>query len=338
MTFGAAGPWQESYGLMNKRGMELAVEEINKSTLLGDRRLKVIDRDDGADGQRATAIANEFVANPEIVAVVGHVNSGTMVAAARIYDGNLPAVATTASSPDITGISPWVFRVISSDSTNGLDMARFANRLGRKRAAIVYENDNYGRGLAESFRRSFQGEIVSYDAVASDTRDFEPFVALYRQRNVDLVTMAGTDQSGLAMMREARRQGFTAAFLGGDGWTGILQDTAVAEGAYVAAPFTAEDPRPEAQRFVRAFRAKYGVDPDGNAALAFDATNLLARAVASGGDNRKAIRDYLASLTAENAYRGVTGSIRFRPDGDPVGKSFVITRVQGNKLVVEGRQ
>src|SRR5512132_423200 len=98
-TIGAAGPWKEGYGVMSRRGIDLAVDEINRAGGIHGSRLKVLARDDEASGSRATEIAQEFVSNPEILAVVGHVNSGAMLAAARIYDEQLTAIATTASSP-----------------------------------------------------------------------------------------------------------------------------------------------------------------------------------------------------------------------------------------------
>ena len=335
ILIGTAGPWKEGFGARTREGVEMAVAEINRRGGVRGRRLELVARDDDADGAKAVAIAKEFVETPRLVAVVGHVTSGAMVAAAKIYDGRLPAVATSATSPDLTGISPWTFRVISSDSTNGLDMARFAARLGRHRAAILYENDSYGRGLADAFRRSFAGAVVSIDPIAADMRNFEPYVAFYRERVPDLVFVAGTEQTGMALLREARREGLNADFLGGDGWTGVVDDPA-AEGAYVGAPFTPADPRPEVQQFVRAFRAAYRVDPDGNAALGYDATMLVARAIERAGADRGKVRDWLAGLGSHGAFQGITGDIRFRPDGDPIGKSFVMTRVRRGALVVEG--
>jgi branched-chain amino acid transport system substrate-binding protein len=111
---------------------------------------------------------------------------------------------------------------------------------------------------------------------------------------------------------------------------------ASAEGVYVGAPFTASDQRAEAQRFVEAFRARYSMTPDGNAALAYDATRMLASVINDVGTDREAVRDRLASLDERSAYRGVTGSIRFRPTGDPVGKEIVITRVHRGELIVVG--
>ena len=332
IRIGAAGPWQTGYGAMNQMGIQLAEAEINAAGGIRGRPLTIVYADDSGDGARAAMIARAFVDSSDILAVVGHVNSGAMVAAASVYDGALPAVATTATSPDLTGISSWVFRAISSDSVNGVDLARFANQLGRRRAAILYENNSYGRGLADAFRRSFRGEIVSIDPIGEELRNAEPYITWLRLRQPDIVFVAGTELSGLEVLREARRQGFTGDFLGGDGWTGIVAEPRVAEGAYVGTPFTAADPRPEAKQFVERFRRRYGREPDGNAALAYDATHLVARAIGRGASRRE-IRETLASGRLD--YTGVTGALRFRPDGDPIGKSFVMTRVRRGTLVVE---
>ncbi|HJR65595.1 MAG TPA: ABC transporter substrate-binding protein [Gemmatimonadaceae bacterium] len=335
----AAGPWKQGYGQMNRLGIELAVDEINANGGIDGHKLEVIYRDDEGDGETAAKIAQEFVANINISAVVGHVNSGAMVAAARIYDGHLAALATTATSPDLTGVSPWVFRVISSDSANGIDLARFAARLGAQRAAILYENNAYGRGLTDAFRRSFPGEIISIDPITdAGDQNFEPFVSFYKLKSPEIVFVAGTEASGMALLREAKRQSLNARFLGGDGWTGVVADTAAAEGAYVGAPFTDADTRPEVRRFVQAFLAKNQRLPDGNSALAYDATMVIARALAKQGASRPRVREFLAGLGSRTAITGVTGPIAFHKNGDPIGKSFVMTRVRHGALVPESQK
>jgi len=339
VTFGAAGPWTQVYGQANKNGIQLAVDEINASPeWQKGRRLEIVFADDSGNGVRASEVAQHFVDSTSIVAVVGHVNSGAMVSAAHVYDKHLAAVATTATSPRLTGISPWAFRVIPSDSANGMRIAQFANKLGRKRAAVLYENNPYGRGLAENFRKSFAGQIVSLDAIGEGSeQSFEPFVSWFKREQPDVVFVAGTDASGSAFLKEARRQGLNADLFGGDGWQ-TLAPSELAEGIYVGAPFSAQDPRPEVQAFVSAYEKKYSASPDGNAALAYDATKLLAHAVEKVGADRVKIRDYLANLTEATAYRGITGTIRFRADGDPVGKGIVMTRVHHGAMQVEGGQ
>ncbi|HVZ79051.1 MAG TPA: ABC transporter substrate-binding protein [Gemmatimonadaceae bacterium] len=339
VKFGAAGPWSDpGYGAMNQRGIQLAYEQIKASPAFKDHPFDIDFRDDKASGEQATDIAKSFVADPSVVAVIGHVNSGTEVAAAQVYDaGHLVSMATTASSPALTGVSPWVFRVISSDSVNGMDIARFASTtLNRRRAAILYENNAYGRGLAEAFRRNFSGAVIEMDPIAEGAQDFEPYVSYLKARNPDLIFVPGEDGSGRPFVAEVRRQKLSAALLGGDGWTGLTVDTANAEGVYVGAPFTAENPDPDVQKFVAAFKAKFGRTPDGNAALAYDATNLLFYALTRVGPDRAKIRDFLAHMDEQSAWAGVTGHIRFGTNGDPAGKSIVMTVIHNGALKVAG--
>jgi branched-chain amino acid transport system substrate-binding protein len=339
-TIGAAGPWKEGYGVMSHRGIDLAVDEINHAGGIHGAPLKVIARDDEASGSRATEIAQEFVANPAVLAVVGHVNSGAMLAAARIYDEQITAVATTASSPDLSGVSKWTFRVISSDSLNGVILARFASRIGGtsaalKNAAVLYENDSYGRGLAEAFRRAFRGTIISFDPISEDV-DAEPFVSFFKLRNPGIVFVAGREKSALKILREAKRQGFEAVFIGGDGWQSIVSDTVASEGAYVGTSFNSEDPDPSVQRFVHAFETKYGTRPDAFAALAYDATRLIAEALAKNGKDRRGVRDYLASLNGSSPFEGVTGPVYFNTNGDPIGMGFRVAQVVSGTLTTGG--
>jgi branched-chain amino acid transport system substrate-binding protein len=226
----------------------------------------------------------------------------------------------------------------SSDAINGRDLARFASQLGRRRAAIIYENDSYGRGLAEAFRKAFAGEVVSLDPIAADLTDAEPYIAYYKRRAPDVIFAVGLEGSGLALLREAKRQRLAVDFIGGDGWTGILADTAASEGAYIGTTFIADDPRPRVQQFVREFRARYSVDPDMNAATGYDATYVLARAIAAVGSDRAAIRRYLATIPSDAPYEGVTGRIRFGDNGDPVNSPYRVARASRGALHVAERR
>jgi branched-chain amino acid transport system substrate-binding protein len=260
-----------------------------------------------------------------------------MLSAAHVYDGELAAVATSATSPDLTGISSWVFRVISSDSLNGIALANFASKFGQRgtaSVAVLYENNTYGRGLADSFRRSFHGEIVSLDPINADLPSAEPYIAFLKTRKPKLVFVAGRVASGLKILQEAKRQGFNPIFVGGDGWQGILVDTTTSEGAYIGMSFTPEDPSPAARTFVAAFKKKFNATPDAHAALAYDATKLVAQALKEAGPDRKAIRNYLRSLNRETAYAGLTGPAYFEDTGDPVGIRFRLLKAHNGLLTV----
>ncbi len=336
IVIASAGPWAtQPYAQAAKQGIELALAEVNGRGGIKGRRVEWRARDDEASGAKAAEIANEFLASPEVVAVVGHVNSGAMVAAARVYDGGLPAVAISTSSPDLTGISPWVFRVISSDSVNGIDAARFAQRMAFKSAAVLYENDSFGRGFADAFRRAYRGRLVAMEPIPSDSiADYEPYVAYLKSRQPDLVLMVTVEGPGIALVREARRQQLSAAILGSDGWSGMAKYPTDANGIYVAQPFTATDPRPDAQRFVSAFQSKYGTLPNANSALGYDAMMVVINAIKAVGTDRAHIRDYLAGTASRQPYAGVTGPIAFDSTGDVRNKPFTMTRLDGSQFVV----
>ena len=323
---------------MTHRGIDLAVDEVNHAGGIRGVPLRVLARDDEANGARATAIAQEFVRDKNVLAVVGHVNSGAMLAAAHVYNGELTAVATSASSPDLTGVSPWVFRVIPSDSLNGVGLGRFASQIGgtdplMKEASILYENDSYGRGLADAFRKNFRGTIISFDPIDENISNAEPFVSYFKARHPGIVFVASREQAALAILREAKRQQLDAIFIGGDGWQSIVTDTTASEGAYVGTSFNADDQSPSVKRFVAAFRKRYGITPDAFAALGYDATMLVARAISKKGPDRSGVRDYLATLDASHPFEGISGSLYFSAGGDPLGMGFRVARVSHGSLL-----
>lgn len=335
IVIGAAGPFKQPYGLMNLQGIELAIDQVNARGGVRGRPVTLVPRDDDGEAPAAVQIARGFVDDPRVVAVVGHMSSGAQLAAANVYDGHLVSVATTASSPTLTGISPWVFRVISSDSANGADFARFAHDMGARRAAVIYENTSYGRGLAHAFLRTFDGSIVAFEPISGDSGTvFEPYAAFFKRYAPDVVFLATTQDPAIAMLRELRRQRVRLIFLGigGSTWKTAVTDSALSEGIYLGTDFDTEVDRPDVTKFVQAFKAKFNREPDGDAALAYDATMLVARAIDEVGTNRAAIRDYLHALTPETAMPGVTGPIRFYPTGDPAGRSFVFLKAHRGRL------
>ncbi len=332
ITIAAAGPWQQPYGAETLRGIKLAVAEINAAGGIDGRSLELIDRDDSGSGARAVATAAGFLANSRIVGVIGHVTSGSTLAAARIYDRGLPVIASAATSPDLSGISPWVFRIIPSDSLTGMDLARFADSHRMTTAAVLYESDAYGRGLARAFQRQYRGKILISVPIDPAHATSEPYVTRLKALQPSLVFLAMTDAPALRLVRESRRQAFAPVFLGGDGVSGIVTDTLASEGAIVAAAFTTTDQRPAAQRFTAAYRGTYGTDPQPFAALGYDATRMLAWAIEHGGATRRGVREALAGLDAAHAVRGVTGPMSFSGGGDPVNKSLSVTQVHHGRL------
>lgn len=342
VVFGFAGPIEEAYGASARMGAELAQAEINAAGGIDGRPLELMVRDDAADPEKAIEIAEEFVANPAVLAVVGHVNSGTMTAASTVYEKGLPAVATSATSPSISQLGDWIFRVTSSDSANAVELSRLALEIAEP-TAILYENDDYGRGLSNSFRSSYAsrgGEILETDPYLATTDDLRPYLERLRLQNVGLVFIAGLEQGAARIIQQANELGLDTRFLGGDGLEGLVNMGADYNGTLVGMLYH-PDASPAARDFAQKFTAAYNRPPDSFAALAYDAVYLLERAAEEGGPGREEIRDHLATVGRPDGtppFEGASGTIRFDENGDPLGKDFSVGIIQNGSIQIPNGQ
>src|SRR5580704_8231348 len=188
LVLGAAGPWSEPSMALTKDGIDLAVEEVNAKGGVDGRPIRIRYVDDHRSGALGAAVAESLVTDQSVLALIGHVNSPALLVAAPLYDGHLVAVSSAATAPELGGISPWVFRLVPSDSLSGRAIGRFAAGLRRRaRAAIQYENDAYGRGLSRAFRDGFGGAVVASEPIDENPKTFEPYVAYLKQLKTDVV-------------------------------------------------------------------------------------------------------------------------------------------------------
>lgn len=326
------------YGVHSRIGAELAVEEINRSGGIGGRPLELRIVNDRGDPTVASSVADSLVDDGRVLAVVGHVYSGATREAAARYHGNLAALATSATSPAISRLGPWIFRVASSDSANAVALAEMARQMGG-RIGVLYANDEYGRGLANNFvgaLRQAGATVVEADPFLDDTGDFTPYLRRMQRRGVDLVFLAGLQDPAARAIAQARQVGLDARFVGGDGIEGLAGMEGAFDGTGVGLLF-----HPQMSDSSRAFAARYraanGDEPDSQAALAYDAVRLMARALAAGRRDPERIRDYLAGVGRPGgtpAFEGVAGTVKFDENGDPVNKRFTLGVIQGGRIVL----
>ncbi len=330
-------PKGDVYGENTRMGAMLAVEEINAKGGAGGRKIELIEADDQGDGQRAIAVAEEYGGDERVVAVVGHVFSGTTRAAASAYERHrLPAVATSATATDISALGPYTFRVASSDSANAVVLARAAGGMGR-RTAVLYSNDDYGRGLARNFStalRAAGGTVLGEDPYLDTMPDFGPYIERLKRRQADLVFVAGIDEGAAKLIPQADRMGLGARFMGGDGLEALVSRGAGFDGTVVGLLYH-PDASPRARAFAEAYRARYAREPDSSAALAYDAVKLLAGAIAAGRTDREGIRGWLEAVGRDGAhpvYQGVAGPVAFDANGDPKEKGFNVGVIQNGRI------
>src|SRR5258705_4966326 len=131
VVIGLAGPFSQPRGVSMQQAAELAVKEINARGGLHGRPLALRIIDDSGRADVAIQVAQTLADDPEVVAVIGHLTSGTSLAAGRIYRARRPPVAMispSASSPDLSGGNPFVLRILPTDLRHGVPPARYARQ------------------------------------------------------------------------------------------------------------------------------------------------------------------------------------------------------------------
>jgi len=322
-------------------GMTLALERLREEGG-PSLRLRTPAATAGSSTASAVQIAMQLRDDPSVLAVVGHPESGNTLEAVPVYadaehDGasGVPVISPTATSPRLTGISPWFFRVAPSDA----DAARITadwvrDSLHAVRAAIVYRNDSYGRDWAETFARTFAsgagaaGTIIAREPYLTGVVEWDAYAALLARLRPDVVLFPGDADDAIALLSALRELQVRLPFIGGDGTEGMQRDPVAAGAHYVTFFDAARATGAEAERFIARYRARYKHDPDYFAAQAYDAALVIGRTVARGARTRAALRRALEDVgTATPAVDGVGGPIAFASTHDVRGRGVVVTRI-----------
>ncbi len=344
IAIGLAGPFSQARGRSMQRAAQLAVDQINARGGVRGRRLRLRLADDSASEDAAVRVAQTLHDDPDLAAVVGHLTSGASIAAVQVYgSGPRPVVMITpsASSPELGGISPYVFRICPTDVSYGAALARFAwNALGARRAGVIFISNDYGRGVRKAFAADFArlgGTVVEEDPYIPDTPSLEPYLARMRRTGIDVLMLAAERPGAELVLRELQALGLRWRLLGGDALTGIEAVSTLADGTHIGSAYLPDRPGDRNAAFVADYARAYpGERPDHRGAGAYDAVMLLAQAIAAVGADRAAVRDYLARVgSAVPPFDGVTGKIAFDSLGETPAKSVVIGVVRSGRLVTE---
>lgn len=315
------------------------------------------------------AIAARFRDDPSVIGVVGHTGSAQTVEAAPVYgdvaNGGrhaVVAVTPTATNPQVTRVTPWVFRVCPTDDDAARALARFASdSLHLARVAIVYRNDLFGRGFTRTIAPELAHghvEIVERDPYLVDITDYRAYAARMTRRGVDGVIFAGGGIDAADLVRALHNESAHPVILGSDDVASILDgvkaivppvapharrrkkgppptplpkdDRELFRGVRFAAFYdAARVSDPDAKHFAAEYKRRFGQAPTPQAALSYDAAMLIGRAAIAVGPDRSRIREWIASVGAgAPSARGVTGEIRFDEHGNAVGKSVVIGQIE----------
>ncbi len=342
VVLAAAGWWSTPDGAMSRRGVELAGRVVDEAGGIDGRPLRIRYFDDGGLPDSAVAVATRIVRDGQIVAVVGHSNAPSTRSSASIYEGHLASVAPTTTSPELTGISPWAFRLNLTDSAYAAVLASLSRRRGWRTAAVLHENlSSRARSMAWAFEDQFPGTIEVADPIGVDSGGaaVEPVLSLLRRRAPDVVFLGTRASVAAGIIHDARAAGIEATFVSSDPLLGLVGRQDIAGEVILAVPFVAVPDDSSAARFVSRFQAAYGVVPDAQAALSYDAVMAVVAAMRRGGTGRAAIRGALAGLADAGGVPGVTGRVSFARDGDRRGgEARLVQLVDGRADPIRARR
>ncbi|PAP81656.1 hypothetical protein B1759_10175 [Rubrivirga sp. SAORIC476] len=342
LVVGVAWPWEARTAGLYAEGLDMAVEEVNANGGVLGRPLRLVrgDDDESVDGGRL--VAQRFADDPDVVAVIGHLNSHVTIPAADIYErGGLLMLTPASTAPELTRRGHRrIFRSVHDDEDVGRQMVALAAENGWRRVYVVYVRTSYGEGLATAFEAAATDSrvaVVGRAAYGADGSGLDALVGDVRQtrgaRGVDAVFLAGVPPEAGSVIAALRRGGVGAPIFGGDALDTVeLVESAegAAEGVYVASVFHPDDPRPESQAFRVAFEARYGTAPDSWAARGYEAVRVLAQAMEAAGS---AAPDAVAAALRDGGQlSGITGPFGFDDKGDVVGKRLVTAVIRGGQF------
>jgi branched-chain amino acid transport system substrate-binding protein len=328
-------------GKDNENGARMAVDEINAAggIKVGDKTimLELVAEDDKADPKEGTLAAQKLV-DAGVVAVVGHLNSGTSIPASKIYaDANITQISPSATNPRLTEQGfKTTFRVVANDNQQGAVLANFAaDQMKAKTIAIIDDRTAYGQGLADVVERVAKErglKVVAREFTSDKATDFNAILTKVRAARPDVVMYGGMDATAGPMARQMRQLGIKAPMLAGDGVCSpkFIELAGDAAGILTCSKAgEAVEKLPKGPDFVARYRAKFNQDVQIYSPYSYDAVFVIADAIRRAGSAERAA--ITAAMPATNL-NGVTGTIAFDEKGDIKGGAISMFSVQDGKL------
>jgi len=314
-----------NYGVLCNQAVKLALSEINAAGGINGIQIELITEDSEGSVEKGLSAIEKLSSSDKIVALVGPVFTGISFAVgARCQDEGLVMVTPSATHKEITAIGDCVFRTVVSDGLQGeVAGAYFAQALGYRNIAVLYTKNDYSQGLYEGMKTSFEangGKIGVVETCQVGDKDFKTQLTKIKAASPDAIYIPNYTAEMAQILEQASQLGMTIPFLSGDGFSNpdiYNLAGAFCDGVVYVAPTQVEESTAYVD-FVNKYAATYNVKPDSFATNAYDATRIVADALATvykntGKFDRADVRDAVA---ATKDFPGVAGVVNFAENGD----------------------
>ncbi len=313
--YGSLTGKEAAFGVATRKGVLLAIEEINaKGGVLGRPLEYLVEDIQSKPGESATAV-KKLISREKVVAVIGaNASANSLEAAPICQNAKIPMMAISSTNPRVTEVGDYIFRICFIDPFQGAVLGKFAHdSLHAKRVALLTAvNSPYSVGLSGVLRQDFTargGEIVAEQKYAEGDKDFRAQLTAIRAAKPDVIAATGFYSEAALICIQARSLGLDIPIIGGDGWEApqlIELGGKAVENTYYSTYFSAENNAPEVRSFVQRYGVRWnGEVPEAVSALGYDAVYLIADAVKKAGTTEgPKLRDAIA---ATQNFPGVTG-------------------------------
>jgi branched-chain amino acid transport system substrate-binding protein len=331
-----------------KLGAQLAVETLKGPVEKAGFKVEFVPYDDQAKPDVGVSNAKNIIQDKDILAIVGHLNSGVAIPSSEVYkEASLAMVSPANTNPTITDRGyPNVNRVCGRDDVQGVVGAKFAKEeLKVKSAYLVHNKNQYGQGIAEFFQEWAKKNginVMGFEG-SEERANFDPILTPIKAKNPDLIYFGGEYPQAAPLFRQAREKGIKAKFMGPDGIDSTellkLGGDAVVGMHYTTVAGGVKE-YPNAKKFAEDFKKKFGKDPEPFAAQAYDSAAIALKAIDAAikeAGGKAPTREAVAKAVRKVKYNGITGNVEFDDKGDPKKATYLIYEVgkewKDNKLV-----
>lgn len=329
-------------GVDGRDGALLAVEQINSQGGVNGRPIELVVRDDLGTSEGAIAADNELIHGEDVIAIIGHMTSSTMMAAwPQFKDSGVVFLSPTVSTPQLSGMDDNFFRLIPVNSAFSEKLAGHAsNELGLKKVAIFYDTDN--AAFTDTFREGFERIFTSVDGEilldhpfsSSSNPDFRSALNDLKRQNPDGICIIASAVDTALIVQQARVTGLDVRFLTSN-WAltkDLIENGGRAvDGIITVVAHDETNQSPAHLDFSERFQSRFGRQPTFAAGYGYEAVLVLANALNVTDGNKVGLA---GALLQTNDLLGVNGNISFDAYGDVVRTLYLIA-VRDGQFVTE---
>ncbi|HMK34157.1 MAG TPA: ABC transporter substrate-binding protein [Desulfomonilaceae bacterium] len=320
------------YGPSQKNASLMAVDEINKSGMLGGAKIKLIIEDDRSTKEGAIAAFENLIKKDKVIAILGPTLSNSAKAADPIaQESKVIVLGVSNTAGGIVEIGDFIFRdSLPESAVQPNTVQKTMDKLGYKKVAVMYGDDDvFTKGGYDVFKKVLEEkgiQVLTTETFKKKDTDFSAQLTKIKGLNPDQIIVSALAEEAAGIMSQGRQLGIAESvhFIGGNGFNSPkLAQLAgqFAEGAISGAAWFIGNDTPGNKAFVEAYTSRYGTNPDQFAAQAYAGVYILAHAVkTANSSDSKAMRDALAAIRDLDT---VLGKFSFNEKRDPVHPPIV---------------